>query len=344
MLIPFFDHVPKDRSDPGGDIGGPEGAGSMEGLSPHDIAPEIPSGRIVVERDLREIEEESEPLPVPGETLHRFYGRGRKALVKVFFGLLLHEGKIRPKSIEVIDPVFRLFPETIDLSDSADPGGDPGSHAGMFGEDSDMGPEEGENESEDSFHSILVAEERNFHLWVRNFLYSLGVGLKRNFSGFQVNQWCPFFPIGFFHFRHDLSGFNQIGKDRIAFPSGQRLSLSGQFVARDAVSDKTNNHLDMPLLHIVGNMPFHLSDNRLRGPSHDRGCPAEGFHADGPISHRGRMNESKLDRVLGLPVVHRAHHIRRCALGLQKKIEFINLFIDVKIEGHHERIILPVGT
>jgi len=161
---PVFRPGAQDRSDPGGEIGGPEGAGSMEVLSPHDLASEIPFGLIVVERDLRAIEEESEPVPVPDETLHRFYGRGRKALVKVFFGLLLHEGEMRHKSIAVLDPVFRLFPETIELSDAADPGGDPGSHAGMLGEDSDevssdMGPAEGENESDDSGRSILVGGE-----------------------------------------------------------------------------------------------------------------------------------------------------------------------------------------
>ena len=71
---------------------------------------------------------------------------------------------MRHKSVAVFDPIFRLFSETVDLSDAADPGGDPGSHAGMLAEDSDevssdMGPAEGENESDDSGRSILVGGE-----------------------------------------------------------------------------------------------------------------------------------------------------------------------------------------
>ena len=75
---PVFRPGAQDRIDPGGEIGGPEGAGSMKVLPPHDLAAKIPFGRIVVERDLRSIEEESEPVPVPEETFHRFSGRGRK--------------------------------------------------------------------------------------------------------------------------------------------------------------------------------------------------------------------------------------------------------------------------
>ncbi len=118
MLIPFFRSGARNRLDPGSEIGGPEGSGPLEVLSPHDLAAKIPFGRIVVERDLRATLEESEPVPVLPETFHRFSGRGGKVLAKVFFGLLFHEGEMRHGSIAVPDPGFRLFSETVERASS----------------------------------------------------------------------------------------------------------------------------------------------------------------------------------------------------------------------------------
>jgi len=72
----------------------------MEVLAPHDLAAKIPFARIVVRRDLRAIRKESEPVPVPEETLHRFYGRGRIAFFGLFAEEVLFQRTNRPFQID----------------------------------------------------------------------------------------------------------------------------------------------------------------------------------------------------------------------------------------------------
>lgn len=75
------------------------------------------------------VEEEGETVPVGQETLDCFETRGREGVgVRILFRLALHKGEMFEEIGPFFDAIFGIFPESIEVSDSRDPGGDPGTH------------------------------------------------------------------------------------------------------------------------------------------------------------------------------------------------------------------------
>ena len=152
----------KERIDPGGQGGGPGGPGSPEVLATRDRMAESPLAGVVVERDFGTVEEAGESVPVGEETLHRLEtGRGKGGGESVLLGLPLHECEKADESGAVLDPVLGSFPETVEGSDAANPGGHPGFRPARLDKGLDevspgMGPAEGERESGDAGGGIFV--------------------------------------------------------------------------------------------------------------------------------------------------------------------------------------------
>jgi len=152
----------KNRGDTGGQMSGPQRSGSPKVLSTGDRVAKVALGGVVVERDLGTVEEEGETVPVYQETLDSFDTRSREGVgVRILFRLALHKGEMCDEIGPVFDAIFRFFSETIEESDSRDPGGDPRLHPrdGDEGFDkipSNMGPAEGERESDNPRSGIFV--------------------------------------------------------------------------------------------------------------------------------------------------------------------------------------------